>query len=63
MSALQIGIYERLLDEELHELLAANPELKPRLNPIMGIVMPPCAISHDVIESRCRGERGLDRDP
>lgn len=28
MSALPIGIYERLLDEELQELLAANPELK-----------------------------------
>ncbi len=28
MSALQIGIYERLLDEELHELLAVHPKLK-----------------------------------
>ncbi len=34
MSALPIGIYERLLDEELQELLAANPELKPVLRAI-----------------------------
>lgn len=34
MSALPIGIYERLLDEELQALLAANPELKPVLRAI-----------------------------
>ncbi len=34
MSELPVGIYERLLDEELQSLLEANPELKPVLRSI-----------------------------
>jgi superfamily II DNA or RNA helicase len=34
MSELSVGIYERLLDEELRDLLASNPELKPILRSI-----------------------------
>lgn len=34
MSSLPVGIYERLLDEELQDLLDANPDLKPILRTI-----------------------------
>ena len=34
MSSLAVGIYEKILDEELQELLQQNPELKPILRKI-----------------------------